>query len=122
MGEAGDEKWKIIDRELLRQAGSEKVVLFAQPLESVTALARFLEKRHGVRPALIIGGQSDTERGQQVLNFWSQDGPQFLVSSRAGGEGINLQVARRLIHVDVPWNPMDMEQRVGRSNRPAPTI
>lgn len=39
------------------------------------------------------------------------------ISSRAGGEGINLQVARRLVHIDVPWNPMDMEQRVGRVHR-----
>ena len=114
---AEDEKWEIIDRELLARTGSEKVVLFAQPIESVTAPARFLEKRHGVRPALIIGGQSDTERNDQVASFWSADGPQFLVSSRAGGEGINLQVAHRLVHIDVPWNPMDMEQRVGRIHR-----
>ncbi|MDF1662770.1 MAG: C-terminal helicase domain-containing protein, partial [Planctomycetota bacterium] len=40
-----------------------------------------------------------------------------LVSSRSGGEGINLQVAWRLIHFDVPWNPMELEQRVGRVHR-----
>ncbi len=40
-----------------------------------------------------------------------------LVSSRAGGEGLNLQIARRLVHVDVPWNPMEMEQRIGRVHR-----
>ena len=40
-----------------------------------------------------------------------------MVSSRAGGEGINLQVARRLVHIDVPWNPMELEQRVGRVHR-----
>src|SRR5206468_3816217 len=33
------------------------------------------------------------------------------------GEGINLQVARRVVHVDVPWNPMELEQRVGRVHR-----
>jgi len=49
--------------------------------------------------------------------FWRDDGPQFLVSSRAGGEGLNLQVARRLVHVAVPWNPMELEQRVGRVHR-----
>ena len=49
--------------------------------------------------------------------FWRPDGPRFLVSSRAGGEGINLQVARRLVHVDVPWNPMELEQRIGRVHR-----
>jgi superfamily II DNA or RNA helicase len=115
--QAGDEKWRLIQRELLKPAGEEKVVLFAQPIETVTALARFLENATGRRPALIIGGQSDAERTKEVESFWRPDGPQYLVSSRAGGEGINLQVARRLIHIDVPWNPMDMEQRVGRIHR-----
>jgi superfamily II DNA or RNA helicase len=115
--QAGDEKWRVIHRELLEPSGEEKVVLFAQPIETVTALARFLDKTTGSRPALIIGGQSDPERTKEIESFWRPEGPQYLVSSRAGGEGINLQVARRLIHIDVPWNPMDMEQRVGRIHR-----
>ncbi|MGH7595376.1 MAG: DEAD/DEAH box helicase [bacterium] len=114
---AGDEKWKKIDEALLASIAREKVVLFAQPIETVTALTRYLERRTGQHPALIIGGQSDAEREKEVARFWERTGPQFLVSSRAGGEGINLQVAHRLIHVDVPWNPMDMEQRVGRVHR-----
>jgi hypothetical protein len=39
------------------------------------------------------------------------------VSSSAGGEGINLQISRRLIHFDLPWNPMVLEQRIGRIHR-----
>ena len=112
-----DLKWQAIYDRLLRTAGREKVVLFAQPIETVTALARYLEHVSGKRPALIIGDQSQADRDQEIANFWKPDGPQFLVSSRAGGEGINLQVARRLIHVDVPWNPMELEQRVGRIHR-----
>ena len=114
---SGDEKWSIIWNELLANAGEEKAVLFAQPIETVSALARFLERKTGRLPAVIIGGQDDSQRQQQVAAFRRLDGPQFLVSSRAGGEGINLQVARRLVHIDVPWNPMDMEQRVGRVHR-----
>lgn len=42
----------------------------------------------------------------------------FLVSTEAGGEGIDLQEnCHTLIHVDIPWNPMRMHQRVGRLNR-----
>jgi superfamily II DNA or RNA helicase len=115
--QSGDEKWQLIKERLLDAAGTEKVVLFAQPIETVVALTRFLERTTGRRPALIIGGQSDTERGREVESFRRTDGPQFLVSSRAGGEGLNLQVARRLVHIDVPWNPMDLEQRVGRVHR-----
>ena len=66
---------------------------------------------------MIIGGQTDQVRQAEIDRFWRPDGPRFLVSSRAGGEGINLQVARRLVHIDVPWNPMEMEQRVGRVHR-----
>jgi hypothetical protein len=81
------------------------------------ALAQWLKNKSGRQPSLIIGGQNDAERAAQVLSFRSQQGPQFLVSSKAGGEGINLQIARRLVHIDVPWNPMDMEQRIGRVHR-----
>jgi superfamily II DNA or RNA helicase len=114
---AADDKWVTIRRQLLDPGGDEKVVLFAQPIETVSALSNFLERTTGRRPALIVGGQTDAERGGEVESFWRHDGPRFLVSSRAGGEGINLQIARRLIHVDVPWNPMDLEQRVGRIHR-----
>lgn len=113
----GDQKWQTVKEKILDPAGTEKVVLFAQPIETVTALAHFLTRLIGKPPALIRGGQTDGERLREVESFWRPDGPRFLVSSRAGGEGINLQVARRVVHLDVPWNPMDLEQRVGRVHR-----
>ena len=111
-----DAKWDAL-LPVLKSAGREKVVLFAQPIETVMALVRYLERAFQAAPALIIGDQSEDERQAQVAAFWRHDGPQFLVSSRAGGEGLNLQVAHRLVHVDVPWNPMELEQRVGRVHR-----
>lgn len=111
------QKWERLFSEVIQPAGMEKIVLFAQPIETVTALSTWLEKKTGRRPAIIIGGQSDAVREQQVALFKSSSGPQFLISSRAGGEGINLQFSRRLVHLDVPWNPMEMEQRVGRVHR-----
>lgn len=110
-------KWDRLWHDVLQPAGNEKCVLFAQPIETVLALAGWLQRKTGVRPAIIIGGQSDAEREVQVEQFRSAAGPQFLISSRAGGEGINLQFSRRLVHLDVPWNPMEMEQRVGRVHR-----
>lgn len=114
--EASTAKWDALGP-LLDQAGAEKVVLFAQPVETVGVVVRFLERRHGTKPAVIIGNQTDDQRTAEVERFRRPDGPQFLVSSRAGGEGLNLQVARRLIHLDVPWNPMELEQRIGRVHR-----
>jgi superfamily II DNA or RNA helicase len=115
--QAGDSKWNLIRDRVLTPAGDERVVLFAQPIETVTAFAHYLERIYGVPPALIVGGQTDQARQEEIDRFWRPNGPQFLVSSRAGGEGINLQAARRLVHIDVPWNPMELEQRVGRVHR-----
>jgi superfamily II DNA or RNA helicase len=110
-------KWLILKREIIDKANGEKIVFFAQPIETVTALVHYFKKELNVEPVIIIGGQSENDRDAQIKRFWSKDGPRFLVSSRAGGEGLNLQVARRLVHLDVPWNPMEMEQRVGRVHR-----
>jgi superfamily II DNA or RNA helicase len=113
---ADREKWRVM-LDLLEEAGSEKVVLFCQPVETVGVVSRCIAQHFGREPAVIVGGQTEQERKQQVDAFRQPDGPQFLVSSRAGSEGINLQVSRRVIHLDIPWNPMDMEQRVGRVHR-----
>jgi SNF2 family DNA or RNA helicase len=113
---AATAKWETL-LELLRETPREKIVMFAQPVETVTTLVRFLQLKLGERVAMIIGGQKESERDAEISAFRRVDGPRLLVSSRAGGEGINLQVSRRLIHLDVPWNPMEMEQRVGRVHR-----
>lgn len=113
---AAQAKWDALCA-LIDRTGDEKVVMFALPVETVTVVADVLAKRYGVKPALIIGNQSDEERTAQVAHFQSETGPRFLVSSKAGGEGLNMQRARHLIHLDVPWNPMDMEQRIGRIHR-----
>ncbi len=117
LGASGDAKWEFLFDRVLAPAGDEKVVLFAQPIETVTTIAAWLERKTGQRPALIVGGQSEETRTAQIELFWKSKGPRFLVSSRAGGEGLNLQVARRLVHLDVPWNPMELEQRIGRVHR-----
>jgi superfamily II DNA or RNA helicase len=111
-----DSKWGFIWNEILSKASGDQFVLFAQPIETVTALSNYLLRKTGRKPALIVGGQTDADREAEVKRFWAGEA-QFMVSSRAGSEGINLQCAHRLVHVDVPWNPMEMEQRVGRVHR-----
>jgi len=99
-------------------ASNEKMVVFAQPIETVYVLKSRLEREFGPGSvSLIVGEQTPPEREEQISAFWNRPGCRALVSSRAGGEGINLQVARHLVHFDVPWNPMEMEQRVGRVHR-----
>lgn len=104
--------------EWLDAAPGEKLVLFAQPVETVYAVRDRLAKALGpASTSLIVGGQDDAARRKEIQTFQSSEGSRVLISSRSGGEGINLQVSRRLVHFDVPWNPMEMEQRVGRVHR-----
>jgi hypothetical protein len=50
-------------------------------------------------------------------SFWREDGARFLICTSAGAEGINLQIGRIIINYDLPWNPMAVEQRIGRVHR-----
>jgi hypothetical protein len=102
----------------MRSEPTEKFVVFAQPVDTVYALLHRLNTELGTgSTALIVGDQPDDVRQREIARFRTDTRCRLLISSRAGGEGINLQVARRLVHFDVPWNPMEMEQRVGRIHR-----
>jgi len=58
------------------------------------------------------------ERRENAATRFNQKQVRFLISTEAGGEGIDLQDhCHSLIHVDLPWNPMRLHQRVGRLNR-----
>lgn len=102
---------------LLMEA-DEPFVVFAQSVDTVFEIKRFLEENH-IACSVIVGGQDPAERKREIDKFRQPGhlGKRVLVSSSAGGEGINLQVARRLIHFDLPWNPMVLEQRIGRVHR-----
>ena len=104
-------------KNLLDEA-DEPFVVFAMSVDTVYEVKRFLESR-GVECFLIVGGQDPSERRKAISGFTGADhlGRRVLVSSAAGGEGINLQAARRLVHFDLPWNPMVLEQRIGRVHR-----
>ena len=103
--------------QLLEEA-DEPFVVFAQSVDTVFEIKRHVEQL-GLPCCVIVGGQDISERRTAIENFTKPGrlGRRVLVSSAAGGEGINLQVARRLIHFDLPWNPMVLEQRIGRVHR-----
>jgi len=61
---------------------------------------------------------SKSARREDICEAFNSGGIRFLISTEAGGEGIDLQYrCNALIHVDLPWNPMRLHQRVGRLNR-----
>lgn len=102
---------------LLEDDPKRKVLVFTEYRTTQDVLVDGLRARFGDRAvALIRGGQPMAER-REVVDRFNED-LQFLVSTEAGGEGLNLQ--RRcnvLVNFDLPWNPMRLVQRVGRLYR-----
>lgn len=97
----------------LRNAG-EPVIVFTQFRATQQALAEAL-KRHDIRVTSFHGQLGQTERLAALAAFREKGG--VLVSTEAGSEGQNLQFCRVVINYDLPWNPMRVEQRIGRVHR-----
>jgi superfamily II DNA or RNA helicase len=93
-----------------------RLVIFTCRRETQTTIQIFLEEQ-GLKVG-IINGESGP-RNQETLAGFRQSPPRFrvIVSTEAGSEGVNLQVANVLVNYDLPWNPMIVEQRIGRVQR-----
>lgn len=93
-----------------------RMVVFTTRLETQTTIQTFLEAR-GLKVG-IINGSSGHRNQDTIARFW-RDPPNchVIVSTEAGSEGVNLQVANVLVNYDLPWNPMIVEQRIGRIQR-----
>lgn len=118
-------------RELLQQIDKEtpgaKVLIFTEYRRTQEFLKERLEdeKWYGPNTVVLINGDMELEgktpgaeskrRSQRV--FREDPKVRFLVSTEAGGEGINLQFCYIVVNYDLPWNPMRYEQRVGRVYR-----
>jgi hypothetical protein len=98
----------------LRERPSEKVVLFSSFRSTLRYLSRRLSQ-DGISSALLMGGDPDQQ--STLESFASTGGPSVLLSSEVGSEGIDLQFSWVLINYDLPWNPMKVEQRIGRLDR-----
>lgn len=102
---------------LWRQDSSEKVVVFATYLGTVEVIAREIEATYPGQGVVVLRGGDHGAKVAAERRFKRKDGPKVLVCTAAGREGINLQWARILFNFDLPWNPMDVEQRIGRIHR-----
>jgi SNF2 family DNA or RNA helicase len=100
--------------ELLRQNRSDKTIIFANFRATIGRLSRSLEDA-GIRHSVFSGEQSLVEK-QLAVDQFRHEVP-VMICSDSGGEGHNLQFANTLINFDLPWNPMRIEQRVGRVHR-----
>ena len=98
----------------LQELDGEKAVVFTQFRATLEHIALFLD-RTGFGFRLFHGGLSRLEKDRSVADF--ERDVQLLVCTESGSEGRNLQFCRNLINFDLPWNPMRIEQRLGRLHR-----
>jgi hypothetical protein len=99
------------------QNASEKIVIFATYLGTVDLIAREIEQAYPGQGVVVLRGGDHGAKLAAERKFRLKDGPRVLVCTAAGREGLNLQFARILFNFDLPWNPMDVEQRIGRIHR-----
>ena len=103
-------------RELSTVEPDAKVLVFTEFRETQAMLQELLSK-DGWGCEVFHGQLDATEKDQAVERFRDGNGLQALIATEAGGEGRNLQFAHILVNYDMPWNPMRVEQRIGRVDR-----
>lgn len=101
---------------LFKNDYSEKVVIFSYFRKTLSYLQRRLREA-GYHPVVIHGQVPMPERLELIDKFKNNPSIQVLLSSEVGSEGIDLQFCRLLVNYDLPWNPMKVEQRIGRLDR-----
>jgi superfamily II DNA or RNA helicase len=100
--------------ELLRRNPGEKKLVFVHYRETLAHLANLLTQA-GIPFARFEGSLSGPEKDAAIAEF--RDRAAVLLCTESGGEGRNIQFCNTLINFDVPWNPMAIEQRIGRIDR-----
>ncbi|WML54039.1 SNF2-related protein [Neobacillus sp. PS3-12] len=98
----------------LIQSIDDKVIIFTEYRATQLYLQWFL-KQHGITSVPFRGGFKRGKKDWMRELFQKQ--AQVLIATEAGGEGINLQFCHHIINFDLPWNPMRLEQRIGRIHR-----
>lgn len=97
------------------KTGRKKLIIFAIFKKTIKYLNIRLKKA-GYNPAMIYGS-SDINKFEVLNQFKFDDSIDILLSSEVGSEGLDMQFCNCLINYDLPWNPMVVEQRIGRIDR-----
>jgi superfamily II DNA or RNA helicase len=96
------------------QRSGERLLIFTESRDTLDYLASNL-RDWGYSTVTIHGSMNLDERIRAEHDF--RDKAQMMVSTEAGGEGINLQFCSLMVNYDIPWNPNRLEQRMGRIHR-----
>lgn len=109
---SGGKEASLLD--LLRRNPAEKKLVFVHYRDTLDHLAQLLDAE-GIAFARFEGSLNGPEKDAAIARFRA-DVP-VLLCTESGGEGRNIQFCNTLINFDVPWNPMAIEQRIGRVDR-----
>ncbi len=118
---ANDGKLQLFMQELvetvLAEHPQQKILIFTEYRNTQNYLQEALQQRFGTQSVELINGSMPHQDRQIAINNF-EDQAQFLISTEAGGEGINLQrQCHIMVNFDLPWNPMRLVQRIGRLYR-----
>ena len=102
--------------QMRREKPDWRLVIFTIRKETQRIIGEALDKR-GIAVGYIQGGEPQANR--QTVKSYTETPPTInvIVSTDAGAEGVNLQAGNWVINFDLPWNPMIVEQRIGRVQR-----
>lgn len=101
---------------VVEEGPESKVLLFSYFRGTLAYLTEQLKLR-GLRPLVIHGEVKLPDRYRIIDEFKSNPDHQILLSSEVGAEGLDFQFCNVLVNYDLPWNPMQVEQRIGRLDR-----
>lgn len=106
----------LVEKLKTEQSDNWRMVIFTERIETQTTIQNFLEEQ-GISCGIINGSSSG--KNQETIQMFRTNPPKIhaIISTRAGSEGVNLQAANVLVNYDLPWNPMIVEQRIGRIQR-----
>ena len=107
----------IVAKAVAETSADDQVIVFADRVRCLHQLAGLLTDRHGVQAHVADGKISPDEFDELKRAFVAGEFPVLCVS-KVGQQGHNLQNAGSLVHLDLPWVPTGLEQRVGRAARP----
>ena len=100
--------------QILEEDPDEKILIFTQFIKTQEFLQRILGSM-GYEVATFNGQMNLIRKEQEVRRF--KHSVPIMITSEAGGEGRNFQFAHIMVNYDLPWNPMKIEQRIGRLDR-----
>ena len=102
-------------------AGADRVLVFSYFTGTIDYLAERLAALElggaQLRVVKLYGPMSAEQRDETVSEFRNDKGPIVMLSSEVGSEGLDFQFCSRMLNYDLPWNPMRVEQRIGRLDR-----